>query len=106
LSTALFKVQYLYNKELWILNTKQFAYTQLYYLKKVHKKLYLKKHILYKQGLQELKIEKQKKLNTIVVESLAVLVAYQSPSANSFIFNPFFLILSDLLNSSTPIPFP
>jgi hypothetical protein len=51
-------------------------------------------------------MEKQKKLNTIKVKSLAVLVAYQLPSANSFIFNPFFLILPDLLNSNTPVFFP
>jgi hypothetical protein len=56
--------------------------------------------------LQELKTEKQKELNTIEVELLAVLMAYQSLLANSFVFNPFFLILPDLLNGSTPIPFP
>jgi hypothetical protein len=55
--------------------------------------------------LQELKAEKQKKLNTIEVESLAVLVAYQLPLADSFIFNPFFLILLDLLDSNTPVSF-
>jgi hypothetical protein len=39
------------------------------------------------------------------VESLAILVAYQLPLADSFIFNPSFLILPDLLNSNTPIFF-
>jgi hypothetical protein len=37
---------------------------------------------------------------------LAILVAYQSLLADSFIFNPSFLILPDLLNSNTPISFP
>jgi hypothetical protein len=56
--------------------------------------------------LQELKAEEQKKLNTVEVKLLAILVAYQLPLANFFIFNPSFLILPDLLNSSTPVPFP
>jgi hypothetical protein len=38
-------------------------------------------------------------------ESSAILVAYQLPSANSFIFNPSFLMLPDLLNSNTPVSF-
>ena len=58
------------------------------------------------QGLYKLKADKQKELNIIKAESLAILVAYQLPLANSFIFNPFFLMLPDLLNSNTPIPFP
>jgi hypothetical protein len=40
------------------------------------------------------------------VESLATLVAHQSPLANSFVFNPSFLILPDLLDGNTPISFP
>jgi hypothetical protein len=51
-------------------------------------------------------MEEQKKLNTIEVESLAVLMAYQSPLADSFIFDPSFLILPDLLNSNTSVSFP
>jgi hypothetical protein len=51
-------------------------------------------------------MEEQKELNTIVAESLAVLVAHQLPSADSFIFNPSFLILPDLLNSNTSVSFP
>jgi hypothetical protein len=51
-------------------------------------------------------VEEQKKSNIIEVESLAALVAYQLPLADSFIFNPSFLILPDLLNSNTPVPFP
>jgi hypothetical protein len=50
-------------------------------------------------------VEKQKELNTIKAESLAVLAAYQLLLTNSFIFNPFFLILPDLLNSNTPVSF-
>jgi hypothetical protein len=41
-----------------------------------------------------------------VVGSLATLIAHQLPLADSFIFNPSFLILPDLLNSNTPISFP
>jgi hypothetical protein len=55
--------------------------------------------------LQELKAEKQKELNTVEAKLLAILVAHQLPLANSFIFNPFFLILPDLLDSSTPVSF-
>jgi hypothetical protein len=57
------------------------------------------------QGLHELKANKQKELNTIKVESLTTLVAHQLPLADSFIFNPSFLILPDLLNNNTPIFF-
>jgi hypothetical protein len=32
-------------------------------------------------------------------------VAHQSPLADFFVFNPFFLILLDLLNSNTPVFF-
>jgi hypothetical protein len=51
-------------------------------------------------------MEKQKKLSTIKAESLTTLVAHQLPLANSFIFNPSFLILPDLLNGNTPVLFP
>jgi hypothetical protein len=57
------------------------------------------------QGLYKLKADKQKESNIIEVESLAILVAHQLPLANSFIFNPSFLMLPDLLNSNTPVPF-
>jgi hypothetical protein len=40
------------------------------------------------------------------VESLAILVAYQLPLADFFIFNPFFLMLPDLLNGNTFVSFP
>jgi hypothetical protein len=58
------------------------------------------------QGLYKLKTDKQKELNTIKAESLATLVAYQSPLANSFVFNFFFLTLLNLFNNNTPISFP
>jgi hypothetical protein len=58
------------------------------------------------QGLCKLEADKQKKLNIVEAESLAILVAYQSPLADSFIFDPSFLILPDLLNSNTPVFFP
>jgi hypothetical protein len=57
------------------------------------------------QGLYKLKADKQKELNTMEAESLAILVAHQSPLADSFIFNPSFLILPDLLNGNTPVSF-
>ena len=58
------------------------------------------------QGLHKLEADEQKELNTIEVESLAAPVAHQSPLADSFVFNSFFLMLPDLLNSNTPISFP
>jgi hypothetical protein len=58
------------------------------------------------QSLYKFKAEEQKELNTVVAESLAVLVAYQSPSADSFVFDPFFLILPNLLNGNTSVSFP
>ena len=71
LLTALTKVQQLHNKELWIFNTRQAAYTQLHYLKKVCKKLYFKEHLLCKQSMQELKVTKIKEKNSLKVELLA-----------------------------------
>jgi hypothetical protein len=58
------------------------------------------------QGLYKLKADEQKELNTIKVEFLAMPVAHQSLLANSFVFNPSFLILPDLLNGNTPVFFP
>ena len=58
------------------------------------------------QGLKELEAEEQKKKNSMEVKSLAVLVAYQSPLANSFKFNFSFLILSNIIFSNTPLSFP
>jgi hypothetical protein len=51
-------------------------------------------------------VEEQKELNTVEVELLTTLMAYQLPLANSFIFNPFFLMLPDLFNSNIFISFP
>jgi hypothetical protein len=58
------------------------------------------------QGFYKLKTDEQKESNTIEVESLITLMAHQSPLANSFVFNPSFLILPDLLNNNTPVSFP
>ena len=66
----------------------------------------LKEYRLVKQSLRKLKADKQKELNSLEAESLSTLIAYQSPLADSFIFDPFFLILPNLLNGSTPVPFP
>jgi len=68
---------------------------------------------LVKQGIAKLKVEERKDSSPnlveitykLVMESLNTLVAYQSPLTNSFIFNPSFLILPDLFDSSTPVPF-
>jgi hypothetical protein len=68
--------------------------------------VWFKEFCLVEQGLYKLKAEEQKKLNTVEVESLATLVAYQSPLADSFVFNFFFLILPDLLDGNISIFFP
>ena len=81
------------------------ASARLLYLKKVCKKVWLKEYRLVKQGLRELEADKQKELNSLKAELLGALVAHQSPLADSFVFDPFFLMLFDLLNSSTPVPF-
>jgi hypothetical protein len=57
------------------------------------------------QGLYKLKTDKQKELNIIEVESLTALIAHQLPLTDSFVFDPFFLMLPDLLNSNTPVFF-
>jgi hypothetical protein len=82
------------------------AFAWLICLKKVCEKVQSKEYYLVEQGLRKLEAEEQKELNTVVAESLTVLMAYQLPLANSFVFNPFFLILPDLLNSNTPVFFP
>ena len=71
LLTALIKVQQLHNKELQIFNIYQATYAWLYCLEKVYKKLHFKKHLLYKQGMQELKAIKIKKKNSLKVKLLA-----------------------------------
>jgi hypothetical protein len=53
------------------------------------------------QGLCELEADKEKELNTMEAESSAAPVAYQSPSADSFIFDPSFSMLPDLLDGNT-----
>jgi hypothetical protein len=47
--------------------------------------------------MQELKATKAKEKNSLEVELLATLVAYLLPLAGSFDFNPFFLILPDII---------
>ena len=54
----------------------------------------------------ELKAVKVKKKNSLEVKSLATSIVYPSLLTNSFIFNPFFFILPNLLNNNTPIFFP
>ena len=82
------------------------AYAQLHHFKKVYNKLRFRKYLLYKQSLKELKAKKKKKKkNCVKVKSLATLVAYQLPLTNSFKFNFSFLILSNIIFNSTPLPF-
>ena len=54
----------------------------------------------------ELKAVKEKEKNNLEVESLATQVAHPLPLTNSFIFNPSFLILPDMIFNNTFIPFP
>ena len=55
--------------------------------------------------MQELKAAKVKEKNSLEVELLAAQVAYLLPLANSFNFNPSFLILLDVIFNNTPVPF-
>ena len=55
--------------------------------------------------MQELKATKVKEKNSSEAKSLAIQVAYLLPLANSFNFNPFFLILPDIIFDNTPIAF-
>ena len=54
--------------------------------------------------MQELKATEVKKKNSLKVELLAIQVAYLLPLANSFNFNPSFLILPDIIFNNTSIP--
>ena len=55
--------------------------------------------------MQELKATKVKKKNSLEVKSLVTQVAYLLPLADSFNFNPFFLILLNIIFNNTPVPF-
>ena len=81
------------------------ASTQLTHFKKVYKKVQSKKYHLIEQDLKELKAKEQKKKNSIKVESLITLIAYQSPLTDSFKFDFFFLTLPNIIFSSTSLPF-
>ena len=102
---AFTEVKYCREEVSYTIEAQLAAYTQLACLKKVYIKVRLKEYYLVKQDLKELKADKQKVLNSIEAELQGVLVAYQLPLADFFIFNPSFLILPNLLNSNTPIPF-
>ena len=65
----------------------------------------LKNIFFISKGYRSLRRINKKKLNNLEAELLGIQVAYQLPLASFFIFNPFFLILPNLLNSSTFIPF-
>ena len=53
----------------------------------------------------KLKAVEEKEKNSLEVKLLATQVAYLLLLANSFNFNPFFLILPDVIFNNTPIPF-
>ena len=55
--------------------------------------------------MQELKAAEVKEKNNLEVELLATQVAYLSPLANSFNFDPSFSILPDIIFNNTPVPF-
>ena len=58
------------------LETRLSASARLVRLEKVRKKVRSKEYRLVKQGLRELKADKQKKSNSLKAESLGTLVAY------------------------------
>ena len=102
---ALANIKYYYNKASCALEAQLYTYTWLTRLKKVHKKLHSKKHYLWEQGVLELKAVEKKKKNSLEVESLTAQVACLSPLTNSFIFNPFFSMLPDVIFNNTPVLF-
>ena len=55
--------------------------------------------------MQELKTTKVKEKNSLEVKSLATQIAYLLPLANSFNFNPSFLILLNVIFNNTPVLF-
>ena len=67
--------------------------------------MHFKKHLFREQGIQELKTTKVKEKNSLEVKLLATLVAYPLPLTDFFIFNFFFLILSNIISDNMPIFF-
>ena len=55
--------------------------------------------------MQELKTTKIKEKNSLEAKLLAAQVAYLLPLANFFDFNPFFLILPNIIFDNIPVPF-
>ena len=55
--------------------------------------------------MQELETAKVKEKNSLKVKLLAAQVAHLLPLADSFNFNPSFLILPNIIFNNTPIPF-
>ena len=55
--------------------------------------------------MRKLKANKIKEKNSLEAELLTTLVAYSSPLANFFNFDPSFLILPDVISNNTPVPF-
>ena len=55
--------------------------------------------------MQEFKATKAKEKNSLKAKSLATQVAHLLPLADSFNFNPSFLILPDVIFNNTFIPF-
>ena len=55
--------------------------------------------------MQELKAAEVKEKNSSEAKLLAAQVAYPSPLANSFDFDPSFSMLPDVIFDNTPVPF-
>ena len=55
--------------------------------------------------MQEFKAAKVKEKNSLEVELLAAQVAYLLPLVDSFDFNPFFLMLLNIIFDNTPVSF-
>jgi hypothetical protein len=54
----------------------------------------------------ELEAVEEKEKNSSEAESLAAQVARPSPSTASFVFDPSFSMLPDVIFDDTPVPFP
>ena len=55
--------------------------------------------------MQELKAAEIKEKNSLEAKLLAIQMAYLLLLANSFNFNPSFLMLPDIIFDNTPVPF-
>ena len=85
--------------------SQQSAFARLTRLEKVREKLRSKEYRLREQGVLELEAVEEKEKNSLEVELLAAQVAHLLPSTDSFVFDPSFLILPDIIFNDTFVPF-